>query len=213
MAVAAEAHGQAGHREPYLATGMMGMFIFLASEVMFFGSLFAAYFYLHGSNAVWPPTGTFPVEPVPIPAVNTVVLFSSGATCHVAHIMIQQGRRRAFVYWMIVTIVLGFLFEAGQAIEFARAYGASIPILGAGQPLHFNTNVFASAFFTMTGFHGAHVMGGLLFLLLILWRTAKGHFDAQHHVGVYAGVIYWHFVDLVWAFLFLVLYVGVFFHW
>src|SRR5207247_646023 len=105
--------------------------------------------------------------------------------------------RRGFVVLLVMTIVLGFLFELGQVYEFTHA------------GFKFTSSEFTSAFFTMTGFHGGHVLGGLIILLLLLGRTLRGQFSPQHHVGVAAGTLYWHFVDLVWAFLYGVLYVGI----
>lgn len=247
---------------PGLAIGMMGMYIFLASEVMFFGSLFAMYFYLFGSHPFgWPPPGTVPVHFWPIPTINTFVLLSSGITAHFALDAISHGGRltgatrlsaagimAAFLAAMVVcgilalggnslagaglafvcalfavvailimlgvgpfsrgratylgllvtTILLGAGFEFGQAYEYVHAH---IQFSGLNQ--------FSSAFFTMTGFHGAHVLGGLLFLTLILARSLRGQFDANHHVGVAAATLYWHFVDVVWVFLFGILYLAV----
>lgn len=190
---------------PAIKPGMMGMYIFLASEVMFFGSLFAVYFYLFGSHIVWPPpppsaTNEFYVNWYPIPVVNTVVLFSSAFTCHFAADAIAHGiRRRFFILWT-ATILLGLAFEFGQLYEFISAFGRGMTL---------TVNSFASAFFIMTGFHGAHVLGGLILLTLVLYRATKGQFSAQHHVGVAAVTLYWHFVDVVWFFLFLILYIGV----
>ena len=243
---------------PSLHAGVMGMYIFLCSEVMFFGSLFAMYFYMVGSHTGWPPPGTRAVEVWPLPTINTVVLLSSGITCHfgleaLRHdgrlgrggpvgalimgvalvlmvlfsilaviggavgdsvigwggavaafvaILVFLGRgpfvgRRIFLGLWICTIVLGVFFELGQAYEFATAH------------INFTTNQFASAFFTMTGFHGGHVAGGLILLTLILGRALKGNFSAANHVGPAAITLYWHFVDLVWVFLYLVLYFAV----
>jgi len=200
---------------PAIKPGMMGMYIFLASEVMFFGSLFAVYFYLFGSHIVWPPppptTGSeFYVTPWPstftlnpfnyIPTINTVILLSSGVTCHFASDAIAQNRRSRFFVLQIATIILGLAFEGGQLYEFITAFGRG---------LNLTVNNFASAFFAMTGFHGLHVLGGLILLSLILYRAARGQFSSQHHVGVAAVTLYWHFVDVVWLFLFGILYVGV----
>ena len=186
-------------RYPGLDPSMMGMYIFLASEVMFFGSMFAMYFYLFGSHPVaWPPPNTIPVNWFPIPAVNTVILISSGFTCHFALESISHNRRRSFYILLVSTILLGAMFEAGQVYEFTHA---KITLGGL--------NEFGSAFFTMTGFHGLHVAGGLIFLLLMLFRATKGHFNAQHHVGFAAATLYWHFVDVVWVFLFGILYLAV----
>jgi heme/copper-type cytochrome/quinol oxidase subunit 3 len=247
---------------PGLAVGMMGMYIFLASEVMFFGSLFAMYFYLFGSHPFgWPPQGTVPVEWWPIPTINTFVLLSSGITAHFALDAISHGGRLAgrtrlvaagimaiflacmvisgvaaiatgsgvgtglafvcalfaviailimlgvgpfgqgratYIGLLVTTILLGAAFEFGQAWEYLHAH------------IHFSgLNQFSSAFFTMTGFHGAHVLGGLVFLSLILARSLRGQFDASHHVGVAAATLYWHFVDVVWVFLFFILYFAV----
>jgi cytochrome c oxidase subunit III len=196
---------EASPQYPAIKPGMMGMYIFLASEVMFFGSLFAVYFYLYGSHLVWPPpapssTPEYYVSWFPIPLINTVVLLSSGVTCHFAADAIAHDNRRRFFILQIATIILGFGFEGGQLYEFISAFGRG---------LNLTANNFASAFFTMTGFHGAHVLGGLILLILILYRAAKGQFSSQHHVGVAAVTLYWHFVDVVWIFLFGILYLGV----
>jgi len=186
-------------RYPGLDPAMMGMYIFLASEVMFFGSMFAMYFYLFGSHPFsWPPPNTVPVNWWPIPFFNTIILLSSGVTCHFALEAIAHDRRRTFFTLLLATIVLGVLFEAGQAGEFTHAERQLCGL-----------NEFGSAFFTMTGFHGAHVAGGLIFLLLMLGRAMKGHFNSRHHVGFAAATLYWHFVDVVWIFLFGILYLAV----
>jgi cytochrome c oxidase subunit III len=196
---------ESGPQYPAIKPGMMGMYIFLASEVMFFGSLFAMYFYLYGSHLQWPPpapssTPEYYVSWFPIPLINTVVLLSSGVTCHFAADAIAHDNRRRFFTLQIATIILGFAFEFGQLYEFISAFGRG---------LNLTANTFASAFFTMTGFHGAHVLGGLILLILILYRAARGQFSSQHHVGVAAVTLYWHFVDVVWIFLFGILYLGV----
>jgi heme/copper-type cytochrome/quinol oxidase subunit 3 len=201
MAVAdISAHPEQRPRYPGLDPAMMGMFIFLASEVMFFGSMFAMYFYLFGSHPFgWPPPNTVPVNWYPIPAVNTVVLLSSGLTCHFALEAVAHDRRRTFFILLIGTLILGVLFEAGQIYEFSHAQ------IKFGNTL----NTFGSAFFTMTGFHGLHVAGGLVFLTLMLGRALKGQFNSRHHVGFAAATLYWHFVDVVWVFLFGILYLQV----
>jgi cytochrome c oxidase subunit 3 len=188
---------------PAIKPAMMGMYIFLASEVMFFGSLFAVYFYLYGSHLVWPPPVTSPdfyVNWWPIPFVNTIVLLSSGVTCHFALEAMRHDNRPRFFLLQIATIILGVGFEIGQLVEFINAFHRGMSL---------TANTFASAFFTMTGFHGAHVLGGLILLTLILYRAARGQFSSRHHVGVAAVTLYWHFVDVVWIFLFGILYLGV----
>jgi len=190
---------------PAIKPGMMGMYIFLASEVMFFGSLFASYFYLFGSHPTWPPTPPqntpeYYVNWLGIPALNTVILLSSGVTCHFALDGLAHDNRRRFFSLWILTIVLGVGFELGQLYEFITAFQRGLTL---------TANSFASAFFTMTGFHGAHVLGGLILLSLILYRASRGQFDSRNHVGPAAVTLYWHFVDVVWIFLFLILYFGV----
>jgi len=190
---------------PAIKPALMGMYIFLASEVMFFGSLFAVYFYLYGSHLTWPPPppgqhAEFYVNWWPIPAINTVILLSSGVTCHFAADAIAHNTRSRFFFLQIATIVLGFLFEAGQLYEFIAAFGRG---------LNLTANTFASAFFILTGFHGLHVLGGLVLLILILYRAYRGQFSREHHVAVAAVTLYWHFVDVVWLFLFGILYLGV----
>jgi cytochrome c oxidase subunit 3 len=190
---------------PAIKPGMMGMYIFLASEVMFFGSLFAVYFYLYGSHPQWPPLPPesrpeYYVNWWPIPFWNTIILFSSGVTCHFAAEAIATNNRRRFFILQIATIILGFLFEGLQVYEFAQAFGRGLTL---------QANTFASAFFTLTGFHGAHVLGGLVLLILILFRAYRGQFSSRHHVAVNAVTLYWHFVDVVWFFLFGILYLGV----
>jgi heme/copper-type cytochrome/quinol oxidase subunit 3 len=204
MAVATMQH-EPTPQYPAIKPGMMGMYIFLASEVMFFGSLFAAYFYLYGSNPRWPPlppsaTPAYYVSWFPIPLINTIVLLSSGVTCHFALEAMAHDNRRRFFTLQIATIILGLGFEGGQLYEFISAFGRG---------LNLTANTFASAFFTMTGFHGLHVLGGLVLLTLILYRAARGQFSSRNHVGVAAVTLYWHFVDVVWIFLFGILYLGV----
>jgi len=196
---------EVGPQYPAIKPGMMGMYIFLASEVMFFGSLFATYFYLFGSHQTWPPlppssTPEYYVSWLGVPAINTVVLLSSGVTCHFALDGLAHDNRQRFFVLQITTIILGFGFEFGQLYEFINAFNRGLTL---------KANTFASAFFTMTGFHGAHVLGGLILLILILYRASRGQFDSRNHVGPAAVTLYWHFVDVVWVFLFLILYVGI----
>jgi cytochrome c oxidase subunit 3 len=113
--------------------------------------------------------------------------------------MRHNNRTRFFILW-IATIILGLAFEFGQLYEFINAIGRGLTL---------QVNSFASAFFIMTGFHGAHVLGGLVLLILILYRASRGQFSPKHHVGVAAVTLYWHFVDVVWIFLFIILYLGV----
>src|SRR5205814_10029734 len=138
---------------PALKPGMMGMSVFLASQVMFFGSLFAMYFYLVGSHPTWPPvppssTPEYYVSWWWIPFFNTIWLLSSGVTCHFALEGLAHDRRRRFFVLLIATIVLGLVFEAGMVYEFAHAFARG---------LNLKSKELASALFAMTGFHGFHV--------------------------------------------------------
>jgi len=126
------------------------------------------------------------------------ILLSSGVTCHFGLEALRHSNRSRFFLLWIATIILGFAFEGGQLYEFIAAFGRGLDL---------TANSFASAFFIMTGFHGAHVLGGLILLLLILYRAAKGQFSPQNHVGVAAVTLYWHFVDVVWIALFSTLYI------
>ncbi len=175
-------------------TALLGMLLFIASEIMFFAGLFGAYFTFRGLAIVWPPEG-FDLEAVPLPLVLTIVLVSSSFTMQYATISIRRGNRRAMNRALAVTLVLGSLFLLGQLYDYANL------------PFGLNSGIYGSLFFTMTGFHGAHVFGGAIGLAVVLSRGVAGQFSARHHVAVEAVHYYWHFVDVVWIFLFLTLYV------
>jgi cytochrome c oxidase subunit III len=173
---------------------MLGLWIFIASEALFFGLLIGSYLYLRVRAGVWPPPGS-PELDIVVPIVNTFVLLSSGVTMHGAHEAMRRGDRRLLIGGIVITMILGAAFLGGQAYEYAHAgFGLTEGILG-------------SSFFTLTGFHGAHVLVGLIFLGLVLWQATKGHYTAEHHLGVEASALYWHFVDAVWVVLFVVLYI------
>lgn len=179
-----------------LSTGVMGMYVFIASEIMFFGTLFATYYYLLASRYPnWPPApdnGFALVALWPIPILNTIFLLSSSVTFVLGENFLVSGRRRAFLTLLGITILLGVAFEVGQVTEYLRH-----------DFIHtYKSTEFSSAFYTMTGFHGAHVAGGIILMLVLLYRAlAHGQFSPLHHVGVRAVGIYWHFVDVVWLFL------------
>ena len=193
-------------------SGMWGAILFISSEVMFFGALFTSYFYLRGRVPEWEPifqrciaehcekpawnsqTEIFGVT-LPIVAINTILLVSSSFTMQLAINAIKKGDRRRLIRWMVPTIILGAIFLAGQGYEYTRL--GFLPTNG----------VFAAIFFTLTGFHGAHVTGGVLMNLYVLLRASKGQFTAKRHLAVEAASLYWHFVDIVWIGLFLTIYV------
>ncbi len=197
-----------------------GMILFIASEVMFFVAWFWAYFdvALYPDDAVtyartqvlggeWPPipsadTGvpglgyfghTF--DPWSLPLVNTLILLSSATTATWAHHAMLQNDRKGVVWGLVCTVILGLLFTACQAYEYAHA--------GFG----FADHIYGSTFFMATGFHGFHVIVGTIFLIVMLLRALQGHFSPKKHFGFEAAAWYWHFVDVVWLFLFTSIYV------
>lgn len=174
-----------------VSPALLGMILFIASEVMFFGGLFGAYFNIRAGFPEWPPAGTPAIEIV-VTIALTVVLLSSSVSQHLAMGAIKRGDRRALVRWVGLTVCLGLSFLAGQAYEYST--------LGFGP----GDNVFTTLFFTITGFHGAHVAAGLVILLLVILRADR--FSAENHGQVEAATYYWHFVDAVWLFVFTALY-------
>ncbi len=175
--------------------GWYGMVFFLASEAFFFANLIASYLYLRVRNG--PMQGTEHLN-IYLAAVNTVVLLSSSFPMHWAATGITKGDRRRLATGLILTAILGAIFVSGQIAEY---------FLLINEGLGPSSNIFGSAFFTMTGFHGAHVTAGVIFLTTLFVRTLRGNFSAEHHFAVTAGEMYWHFVDAVWIVLFSVLYV------
>jgi cytochrome c oxidase subunit 3 len=204
----------------------MSWFIF--SEVMFFGAFFGALYWtrLHaipnlGSldnallwpdfKAVWPssapgatgsPGGIVDpfttMGPWPIPTINTLLLLSSGVTLTIAHHALIAGHRTRTIAFMWLTVLLGIVFLAFQGYEYAHAY--------ADLNLKLSSGVYGSTFFMLTGFHGFHVFIGMLMLLFITVRLMKGHFTPERHFGFEGAAWYWHFVDVVWLGLYIVVY-------
>jgi cytochrome c oxidase subunit III len=204
----------------------MSWFIF--SEVMFFGAFFGALYWARvhsvpnlGSlenavlwpdfRAIWPstapgvtasPAGTVEpfttVGPWPLPTVNTALLLTSGITLTIAHHALIAGQRAKTVLWMWITVLLGAIFLVVQAVEYHHAY--------TDLNLKLSSGIFGSTFFMLTGFHGFHVFVGMLMLLFITLRLQKGHFTPQRHFGFEGAAWYWHFVDVVWLGLYLLVY-------
>ena len=138
------------------------------------------------------------MEAIGIPLLNTIILVTSGGTLTIAHHALKAGHRGALKAWLFVTIVLGFTFLGLQAYEYTHAYSAL--------NLKLSTGVYGSTFFMLTGFHGFHVTIGALMLSVMLARSFRGHFDASHHFAFEAAAWYWHFVDVVWLLLFILVY-------
>jgi cytochrome c oxidase subunit III len=187
-----------------------GMILFIASEVMFFVAWFWAYFnfsvFPADTAAIasvtgggWPPKGIEPLDPFHLPLVNTLILLLSGTTVTWAHHALIEGDRDGLKKGLWCTVILGALFSCIQAYEYAHATFRFSSANGG--------NVYGSTFYMATGFHGFHVLVGTIFLLVCLIRAYKGHFTPKHHFGFEAAAWYWHFVDVVWLFLFIAIYI------
>ncbi|MBL4908205.1 MAG: cytochrome c oxidase subunit 3 [Sneathiella sp.] len=189
-----------GHHTPVVQLGLRyGMIMFIASEVMFFVAWFWAYFNAsffptEAIGAVWPPEGIQTFDPWHLPLVNTLILLTSGTTVTWAHHALQHGDRKGLVQGLTLTVILGAVFTCVQAYEYSHA------------AFGFTDGIYASTFYMATGFHGFHVLIGTIFLLVCLIRATKGHFTTTHHFGFEAAAWYWHFVDVVWLFLFVSIY-------
>ena len=187
-----------GHHTPIVQIGMRyGMLLFISSEVMFFVAFFWAFFdrALFPAGGIWPPEGIVTFDPFDLPLINTLVLLLSGCTVTWAHHAIVEGNRRDFMIGLGLTVGLGMLFTALQALEYSHA------------PFAFSDGIYPSVFFMATGFHGFHVIIGTLFLAVCMWRGVLGHFTPKQHFGFEAAAWYWHFVDVVWLFLFVAVYI------
>lgn len=212
-----------GHHTPVVQLHMRyGMLLFIASEVMFFVAWFWAYFdaslfpgavqEIAGTKnvigmverneltgGVWPPKpsenfqSTF--DPWTLPLVNTLILLTSGTTVTWAHHALLQNDRKGLIWGLFLTVALGILFTFVQAYEYSHA------------AFGFSGHIYGATFFMATGFHGFHVIVGTIFLAVILLRAMKGHFTPKQHFGFEAAAWYWHFVDVVWLFLFASIYV------
>lgn len=172
-----------------------GLLVFLFSEGMLFVGLFMAYLTFRAVAPSWPPAGTPELE-ILLPGVNTVILVSSSFVIHQADIAIKKDDIKAVRWWFLATFIMGVTFLAGQVYEY--------------QHLEFGltTNLFASTFYVLTGFHGFHVFVGLVIMALVGLRSLQpGAFLNGKHYGIEAASIYWHFVDVIWVILFLMLYI------
>jgi cytochrome c oxidase subunit 3 len=181
---------------------ILGMLLFITSEVMFFAGLFAAYFNIRANAAQWPTLNPETGEPfhlaiLPLVGPATVLLILSSFTCQFAVWAIRRGDRTGFLRNIAVTFVIGITFLVLQAIDYVE--------LGS-EGLTLASGTYGTTYFTLTGFHGAHVFAGVIMLGVVLYRGMAGQFSARHHDAVEAASLYWHFVDVVWVLLFSLLY-------
>jgi cytochrome c oxidase subunit 3 len=175
---------------------LLGVKLAILSEVMLFGALFAAYFVIRGASPGWPPPGHAERPELVLPGFNTLVLLSSSVTMQLAVRSARAGNRLRILRWLALTLLLGGIFIVIQGYEFStNGFG-----LDAG--------TFGSTFYILTGFHGAHVLAGAALIGVVANRARLGLVSAEHHIAVEATSYYWHFVDVVWIFLFSTLYVA-----
>ncbi len=196
-----------GMHGPLVRLGLRyGMMLFITSEVMFFVGFFWANFNFAilpetvstatgVLNTTWPPPGVVTFNPFHLPLLNTMILLLSGTTVTWAHHSLLHGDRKGLTTGLLLTVLLGLTFTMCQAIEYSDA---PFKFVGGG--------VFSSVFFMATGFHGFHVIIGTLFLLVCWFRARAGQFTPERHFGFEAAAWYWHFVDVVWLFLFVCIY-------
>jgi cytochrome c oxidase subunit 3 len=196
---AADAHEHHGppiaHQSSRVSAPILGIFLFIASEIMLFGAFFTALFFVRVVNEVesWPPEGFH--LPVFVAGVNTAILVTSSFTMHWALQAIKRGSRAGMQAGLVLTLALGLTFLITQMLEYSRIGFA--PRDGA----------FATTFYGLTGLHGAHVFVGLVLLSMATVRAFRGHFSPAHHHGVEIPGIYWHFVDVMWIVVYATVYI------
>nr|QPZ50345.1 cytochrome c oxidase subunit III [Trachypithecus phayrei]QPZ50358.1 cytochrome c oxidase subunit III [Trachypithecus phayrei]QPZ50371.1 cytochrome c oxidase subunit III [Trachypithecus phayrei] len=189
-----------GHHTTPVQKGLRyGMVLFIISEVFFFAGFFWAFY--HSSLAPtphlgghWPPTGITPLNPLEVPLLNTSVLLASGVTITWAHHSLMESNRKQMIQALFITILLGIYFTLLQMSEYYEA------------PFTISDGIYGSTFFVATGFHGLHVIIGSTFLTVCLTRQLLYHFTSSHHFGFEAAAWYWHFVDVIWLFLYISIY-------
>ncbi|UAT98640.1 cytochrome oxidase subunit 3 (mitochondrion) [Muscidifurax raptorellus] len=189
-----------GYHTKFVVLGLkLGMLLFIISEIMFFFSIFWCYFHMFLSPSIeigsnWPPKNIIPFNPYFIPLLNTIILLSSGVSITWCHYSILLNNKINSIISLMITIILGLIFTMFQYKEY---YVASFT---------FTDSVYGSIFFMSTGFHGLHVIIGTMFLLVNLLRIMLNNFSSIHHFSFEAAAWYWHFVDVVWLFLYLLIY-------
>lgn len=202
-----EAEHRGNHTRVVQMHHRYGMIMFIASEVMFFVAWFWAFFdssiYAHETQAFlryeftgghWPPKGIEVFDPWHLPLLNTLILLTSGTTVTWAHHALLHNDRAGLKKGLLLTVILGAVFSIVQVYEYMHA------------SFSFGGHIYGATFFMATGFHGFHVLIGTIFLLVCLLRATKGHFTPKQHLGFEFAAWYWHFVDVVWLFLFVAIY-------
>jgi len=205
--VVKEATHQGYHTRPVQISMRYGMVLFIASEVMFFVAWFWAYFNAalfpsEQINSTWPPPGIQTFNPWDLPFLNTLILLTSGVTVTWAHHALLEGNKKHLLQGLGLTIMLGIVFSFVQAYEYSHA--AFSFAFEEGTPG--KGGIYPTTFYMATGFHGFHVIVGTIFLIVCYFRARKDHFKTDHHFGFEAAAWYWHFVDVVWLFLFVCIY-------
>jgi cytochrome c oxidase subunit 3 len=201
----------AGDHTPVVRIGLrLGFILFIISEVMFFSAWFWSFFKhaifpmpaelgltptAYAEDGQWPPAGITTFDPWDLPLINTLILLLSGTTVTWAHHALIEGKRPALLWGLLATVLLGAIFTVFQAYEYSHASFA------------FSGNIYGANFYMATGFHGFHVIVGTLFLAVCLYRASRGGFTQRQHLGFEAAAWYWHFVDVVWLFLFAGIYI------
>ena len=192
-------HPPAAHAEGGISNVILGMLLFITSEVMFFAGLFAAYFNVRANAPVWPPLEFHDkLHILPFVGPATVLLIISSFTCQIGVWAIRRNDRKGLTRAIAVTVALGVTFLIMQAIDYTSLYGDGVRL---------DSGAFGTTYYTLTGFHGAHVLGGVIMLSVVLYRSLSGQFSSRHHDMVEATSMYWHFVDVVWILLFSTLYI------
>ena len=189
---------RAGDHTPVVAIGLrLGFILFIISEVMFFAAWFWSFFKhaIFPMDGEWPPAGVETFDPWDLPLINTLILLLSGTTVTYAHHAMIENKRKDLVWGLLATVALGAIFTMFQAYEYTHAQFA------------FSGNIYGANFFMATGFHGFHVLVGTIFLAVCLYRAQAGAFTPQKHLGFEMAAWYWHFVDVVWLFLFAGIYI------
>lgn len=199
MAIHAAAAPAQGHASEGMSRGMAGMALFIASEIMIFGGLFAAYFYMRNQADTWPPADIEHTVAKDLGALLTVLLISSSVAAHFGIMGIKRNNRSQFKIGIALAIVLGSVFIGGQIYEWFNLMDEG---LNAG------SGAYGATFYLITGFHGAHVIAGLCMLAVVMLRAIWNDFTPTRHLFADAAVLYWHFVDVIWVFVFTILYLS-----